>query len=681
MNNFIELRKSFFEKDKKDSFAGFFIEEYVENNEFEDLEEYFLLSKVAKIKRLFVRDEVEEDKIVEFLFDLGRNDYLDRYIVDITIKNCHIFYQKKLKIILFYLMIEKECNDSRLYNLLDICIECNIDALDEDNLSIILKKYQRDFSMLAMIIDYIHYFKKKSCTNFLYSVFDDEYPENIKMQILNVFADLYSIDKLDNSFIQETIKHEKNQRIYKDYIKFLKKEVSLNGEGLTLVQSMFYGDCESSGKGKSGGLCVLLKSLGNQLAKHSEVSMIITLTISNDWTEGKSLIHHYSDKHWFVRLPIYLDLSEDDMFLKRQLFIKRSIKRFIERSNAQPDIFHIRYLDNASKSVALLSKELEKKLVFTLTPDPHRNMSDSNGNLRDYSVMEILEKLDKISIGDELLTKGDGILGIGNEKVRSELEMYFPQLLKESRDIKLEMVAEGIENTNTIEDFDLEKICKEKSLLHNIDDKFFEKPIMLNVGRLNILKGQDQLLKAWGESRLSCDYNLLLIGGDLEKPNEEEQTMIEFFSDYIKQNSHLKSRFCHIGALSNESIRNIERKIMETQLELPHMYVCSSKKEEFGISILEALSEKLLIFAPKKGGVQTYIQNGLNGFLIDTTDWESISTEIERIMYDLKIDKDEFKHIQLRGQETVENNYSLEKISNDFLSFYLSFKRRETIAI
>lgn len=681
MNNFIELRESFFKKDEKDSFAGFFIEEYVCNNEFEDLEEYFLLSKIAKIKRLYMKDNVEEDKIVEFLFDLGKNDYLDRYIVDITIKNYKIFYQKKLKIILFFFMIEKQCSESKLYNILDICIECGLDVLDEENLSDLLKKYQWNFNILSMLIDYIHHFKIKACTNFLYSLFDLDYPENIKMQILNVFADLYSIDKLDNFFIKETIKHEKNQKIYMDYIKFLKREVSLNGDGLTLVQSMFYGDCESSGKGKSGGLCVLLKSLGNQLAKNPTVSMIITLTINNDWTEGKSLIHQYSDKHWFVRLPIYLDVDEEDMFLKRQLFIKRSIKRFIDRSNAEPDIFHIRYLDNASKSVALLSKELGKKLVFTLTPDPHRNMSDSNGNLKDYSVYEILEKLDKISIGDELLSKGDGILGIGRGKVKDELELYFPQLKKKEVEAKFEMIAEGIENSTAIKDFDLVKMCKEKALLHEMDDNFFEKPIILNVGRLTTQKGQNELIKAWGESRLSENYNLLIIGGDLENPNADEKLMTKVFSEYIEKNPHLKTKFCHLGALSNESIRKIENKIMQKEWDYPNIYICSSKKEEFGISILEALSEKLLVFAPIKGGVQAYMKNGRNGFLIDTSNWKTIAEEVEKIIYDLNIDYDEFKQIQLRGQKTVLDNFSMEKISKDFLSFYLTFKRSETIAI
>lgn len=107
---------------------------------------------------------------------------------------------------------------------------------------------------------------------------------------------------------------------------------------------------------------------------------------------------------------------------------------------------------------------------------------------------------------------------------------------------------------------------------------------------MDALKGQDSLLKAWGASKLSKNYNLLIIGGDVENPNKEEERIIAFFKSYLQANPHLKEKFCHIAAIENESIRVLEKYIMKKSLDYPNLYLCSSKKEEFGIAILEALS-------------------------------------------------------------------------------------------
>lgn len=68
------------------------------------------------------------------------------------------------------------------------------------------------------------------------------------------------------------------------------------------------------------------------------------------------------------------------------------------------------------------------------------------------------------------------------------------------------------------------------------------------------------------------------------------------------------------------------------------------------------------------------MRNGENGFLIDTSNWETIAKEAEKLIYDSKIDKEEFKEIQAAGQKTVDENFSMKKISSEFVSFYLSLK-------
>jgi glycosyltransferase involved in cell wall biosynthesis len=386
-------------------------------------------------------------------------------------------------------------------------------------------------------------------------------------------------------------------------------------------------------------------------------------------------MNFYSDNHLFLRAPIYIDATNKDPFLKKEQFIKRAIDRFLIKLEIEPDIFHVRYLDNASRAVALLSKQLGKRLVFTLTPDPHRNMTNNDGTLKAFDANEYFQKLNKIKIGDELISESDQIVGIGDHTVGKELESYFPQLLKEDKKDALWMISEGIKAGENPENTD-EKLNSYKELKGiNLKKEFFDRPIILNVGRLEQLKSQDELLKAWGNSSISDVYNLLLIGGDLENPSTDEMKMIYSFEEYLNEHPHLKDKFQHVGALSNEKIRMIEKKIMEHQENYPQIYLCSSKKEEFGIAILEALSQNFLVLGPERGGVKSYLENDINGFLIDTSNWQTISEETKIIIQRFKNNPIAFERIQDAGAKTVKERFSMEEIAKEFLLFYLSLER------
>ncbi len=239
------------------------------------------------------------------------------------------------------------------------------------------------------------------------------------------------------------------------------------------------------------------------------------------------------------------------------------------------------------------------------------------------------------------------------------------------------MIGEGIKSNIQHEEEEFESIVDEAFILGEIKEEFFDKPIILNVGRLDNIKGQVELLKAWGDSKLCQTHNLLIVGGDLINPNKEEERIINFFKDYIRKNPHLRENFYHIGAIENQSIRLLEKHIMKKDLNYPHIYLCSSIKEEFGLAILEAQSQGFLIIGPKKGGVKAYIRDRENGFLINTSSSEMISKETTQILYNLNIGNEEFKKIQKAGKKTVDDYFSIEKISQRFLSFYLYIKGEE----
>ncbi len=674
MNEFIKLRNQIYEAGNLYTFPLMFFEDYLKVTG--NLDEKYVKGVIRNIKKIELEHSLSKECVNVLLLSLGENPYLDRFIVDTILKFTDESSRDNVKNSIETIILEKAYNCQKLYHMVEICIEDKLDIIKENDLRYMLVNYKQDLDLVSLLVDYIHHFKRDGFKEYIYKFLEEDYPDHIKIQMLNVIVELYSDVKIDKKFLKSAIRHEENERFYDSYLSFLKSKIKFKDSGISMIQSMFYGDFEDSGKGNNGGLAILLKSLGDEIAKNHNISSVFTITIAERL--NKPFMTCYEENHVFLRLPIYMDKSVSEPFLKRELFIKRSIRGYLEKAGVSPDIFHIRFLDNASKAMASLCKELNKKLVFTLTPDPHRNMFNETGGLREYSKFEMMGKLNKIKIGDELIYKSDGIIGIGNGQVREELEVYFPQFKEESIKKKLKMIGEGIQlheelQTDTGPYIDLNEFSK----LHGMDEDFFSKPIILNIGRLAILKGQIELLKAWTSSKLSDTHHLLIIGGDLVKPTNEEKQVIEFFEQHMRLNPQLKNKFFHKGAMTNTQVRLLEKSIMKNNLSLPHIYLCSSLKEEFGIAILEAMSHGFLALAPIKGGVKSYIKNGINGFLIETSSGENIAQHSERYIYDSKLSKADFKMIQDAGRKTVEERFSMKKIANDFLNFYLSLEGAE----
>ncbi|MBT2571803.1 glycosyltransferase family 4 protein [Planococcus sp. ISL-110] len=675
MNEFIEFRNRVYDNESNDSYPLQFLDEYLNKSKAVNSDEKRVIEQIRTIKQLERKKKLGEKEIDEWILFLGEHSSTDRFIVDtvLTLFNDEIkqLVEEKTK----DLLLKKRYDSQKLYHVLDICIECGIDSLSDSDILFTLEKYKLDLEIISILLDYLDRFKRQGFKEHLYKLLTLDYPDSIKIQGINLLRNLYSIENVDQSFVEKNVRNDKNKVFFDSYMDFLNTDFKFEKPGISILQSMFYGDFEDSGKGNNGGLAVLLKSLGEEISKDSSISYVFTITITQEL--NKPFISFYGDKHVFIRLPIYLDQSVSDKFIKRELFIKRYIANFLKGSKIEPDVFHIRFLDNASKSVAHLSKEWNRKLVFTLTPDPHRNMFDGRGHLKELGFNELIEKLNKIKIGDELIHTSDGIVGIGNAEVKSELEVYFPQFKDEHVNRKIKMIGEGIQIDQPIDAEDKAGCANRLIEWSETNKDFFEKPVILNVGRLSVLKGQMELLKAWSNSKLSETHNLLLIGGDLERPNKEEEMVIDYFKDYLQRHPQFKDRFIHKGAMSNLDIRLLERNIIKRDFTYPHIYLCSSVKEEFGIAILEAMSIGFLTLGPIKGGVKSYMKNGENGFLIDTSNWETIAKETENHLYDSNVDKDQMKKIQAAGQKTVDENFSIEKISNEFVSFYLSIEGEE----
>lgn len=668
MNEFIKLRESVSTYEGKYDFSKVYLERIMKSKNILNQEEKFYLETLKDLSLVSDKKELDSDKFDNLIAFIGSNPYIDRYIINILLS----FYNEKLKErVVKKLKVEiAQSSNDKLYHLIDLVLEVDLDILLRADIEALIQDNFEDFDLLSLLFESLDQFNLHPSKEFLHQELEKEYPNTLKTQIIALLFNLYSLKASDIASINSSFKNENELKFIKDYIKFLKGDFEIYKKDTVILQSMFYGDFEDSGKGNNGGLAILLKGLGNEVSSDKRVDLVLTITLSDQMK--KPFMVYYHDQHLFVRLPAYLNRSVVDPFLKRELYIKRYIRKYLEKLKVDPFIYHIRYLDNASNAVAKLSKELNKKLVLTLAPDPHRNMVDEEGKLKEFGFEELQILLNKITIGDKLIFKSDKILGIGGQKVNKELSMYFPQFKLPKIEDKIKMISEGIKTDSDMfkEAEDLE-VCQLSDLI-GIDPSFSDKPIILNVGRLATLKGQVELFKAWSKSNLHKTHNLLIIGGDLESPNSEEKEVIDFFEKELEKNSSLKTKFYHLGALANEKIKLVEKSIMKKSFNYPHIYLASSLKEEFGLAILEGMSRGFLIMAPIKGGVKSYINNGENGFLIDTSSYSTMAKEAENILYKSSLSMEEFKAIQNKGIKTVQDNFSIDKIAATFADTYMS---------
>jgi glycosyltransferase involved in cell wall biosynthesis len=290
---------------------------------------------------------------------------------------------------------------------------------------------------------------------------------------------------------------------------------------------------------------------------------------------------------------------------------------------------------------------------------------------------ELLRNLNKVFIADALVDQVDGLLLIGYEGKNTQVLPYFPQLLldEQTKEKPLTIAAEGVcfescqidgSDTPTT----LNALTSHGGKFH-MDSSLVSRPVILNVGRLHPLKGQHNLVKAWTESSLNQFYNLVLIGGNLAEPNGVELSVIRQIDETMRRNPDLTGRFSHVPALPNQEVRFLEQAIVSRNRdEFPNVYLSSSYKEEFGISILEAMTAGFLVLAPTRGGVSDYIEHGVNGFLVSTDDAESIRASMEAVLH--APEKTASLHeIALRGERLAQEKLSITRIGKDYLEHYL----------
>jgi L-malate glycosyltransferase len=436
-----------------------------------------------------------------------------------------------------------------------------------------------------------------------------------------------------------------------------------------VLQSVFYGDPLRPGRGASGGIGALVLRLGNALAARGEGAS--TLASSTEGGEKTAAVMRITmEKHLLYYLPLGMPQGDPERFLVLRNRIQHAFRSLLLSTGLRPGVVHVRFIDDASLAVARGAIEAGIPVVMTLTPDPHRLLAKPGGGLRRLSRPHELIILHRLWVGDELLESCKGLMGIGRDSFENQLLDYFPQL--ESLDSKIiAAVDEGVPDSPGEIEIDIPALLTDSSLARALSPDRIERPVMLTVGRLASIKNQAALAKAWGRGFWRT-HNLVIIGGDLENPSLEEREVLDSI-DAALSGAPDEAEGCaaHLPGMDAETVALVEAWLgRRTHGEYPDLYIASSIKEEFGLAILEAMGAGLVACAPIRGGAGSYIRQGINGFLVDTQNAESLGREEAAILRRLRNSGDRVENIKRAAVDTVRRDYSLKVMAGRHADFY-----------
>ncbi|MFD5826142.1 glycosyltransferase family 4 protein [Lentzea sp. NPDC060358] len=431
--------------------------------------------------------------------------------------------------------------------------------------------------------------------------------------------------------------------------------------GPVVAQAMLLGGTARPGEGASGGLTVFLSSLAVALVSREDIGRVVTVVLAPEPT-AVAVVKSSEHDHWTVHVPVDspVALAQPEM-ARHRAGITWWLSRLLPRCGLTPDVVHVRYSDDGSLAVADAARLLGAKLVFTVTPDPHRHLAERHpDDAADLTAMRF--DLHRVRAADHLVRRADQVITIGGRQ--DEVLEHFPQLTPDTVLALEEGITPGPARTGR----PLVPELFAPSALPRLDDSARGLPVLLNVGRLHPMKQQPLLVRAWLEAGLHHRTALVVIGGSSTDRTPDEQAVLDEVLALARSAPAARGRLAVLHAWSNDAIRRLQHELAARPAAsgAPHVYACSSAKEEFGIAVLEAMEAGLLAVGPQRGGLSCYVDEGRNGFLVDTSSARSLGEGLDRVVGLGATTAD----VAAAGQRTVRERFHIDAVAEPFAALY-----------
>lgn len=408
---------------------------------------------------------------------------------------------------------------------------------------------------------------------------------------------------------------------------------------LTVAQLYLHADIDGTlahaGQGDTGGIATLLVHLGDALlAEHGVVERVVTLSRGAGLPPATALAE---PGHHFLPVPLpgrHRNVAEA---WPLRVVARAGIRAQLEAA-APVDVLHLRMADVGSWAAAEVAADLGIPVVLTMAPDPHAQVAarEAAGDLTraTFGAADHAEHLTfRIRLLRELAERAAHVVVFPRPNLEEDLRTLLGIDLEE-RPHRVSVVPEGIDLTpllravaelagGTPSPAAAATLAGLDALLEALPPARRALPLAITVGRLHPVKGMATLVAAWrGDPALRERCNLLVVGGELEDPSDEEAGQLALIDAVVPRVEGPAAGLLLAGHRPNDTVAAW---LAATRFGRPGLaapggvYVSASLKEEFGIAILEAMACGLVAVAPAAGGPATYVDEGVAGVLADTS--------------------------------------------------------------
>ncbi len=425
--------------------------------------------------------------------------------------------------------------------------------------------------------------------------------------------------------------------------------------GLTVAQLFLHSDIDGrlhhSGQGDTGGIATLLVHLGDALLRgQPHVGRVITISGGSPdpaqfpLARARSLdgptpaSELLTAGHHYARVQLTGAPSGVSRAWPARVSARRGIRRVL-RAAGHVHAIHLRMADVGSMAAAEVAGELGIPVVLTLAPDPQAliDARDTSGTLTrsgfgDADLVEHLWFRDRLLLA--LTDRADHLALFPRPQVERDLQRYLGLDLSVRRE-RATVIGEGVDvsaldravrevRDETVRGSAASVALRElDDLLATLPTDRRSLPVAVSVGRLNAVKGMATLVRGWVDDPALHDRcNLLIVGGDLAHPTDEEAAELARIDAVVPAAEAAGRGLLLAGHRPNATTIAWLAALRAARAGAggpPGIYVSASLKEEFGIAILEAMAVGLVVVAPAGGGPATYVAHGETGILTDTS--------------------------------------------------------------
>jgi len=178
-------------------------------------------------------------------------------------------------------------------------------------------------------------------------------------------------------------------------------------------------------------------------------------------------------------------------------------------------------------------------------------------------------------------------------------------------------------------------------------------PLVVQISRFDKWKDPQGVIAAFRQARKEVDCTLVLVG-NVATDDPEGQEVFESLCECADERIQILS-------VQDSALVNALQRRAAVVLQ-------KSLREGFGLTVAEAMWKGAAVIGSKVGGIKHQIEDGVSGFLIESTDEAA-----ERIVQLLK-DQDLRRRLGERAKESVRHRFLMTRLMEDWLDLVSSFE-------